>query len=66
MIRKKKILMIIFMLAFFFMIGNVSAAEDKENSDSERINEEVQKLRDELAVKPVATESADDEDFKTS
>ena len=31
MIRKKKILMIIFMLAFFFMIGNVCAAEDKEN-----------------------------------
>ncbi len=31
MIRKKKIFMIIFMLAFFFMIGNVSAAEDKEN-----------------------------------
>lgn len=29
--RKKKFLMIIFMLAFFLMIGNVSAAEDKEN-----------------------------------
>lgn len=29
--RKKKIFVIIFMLAFFLMIGNVSAAEDKEN-----------------------------------
>ena len=29
--RKKKFLMIIFMLAFFLMIGNVSAAEDMEN-----------------------------------
>ena len=29
--RKKKIFVIIFMLAFFLMIGNVSATEDKEN-----------------------------------